>query len=355
MGRQHNEGRPPAVAAADLADAARAMEAAGIPDPKAYAMTLLRAAETLYITGEPEEGAAACEQAWAYAESVPALTYDRELAIHLFTAAWDLRTPRDPYYLIGAFPLAVEEYGPGSPWVRFLLRELSLYVEDIAEWGQLGSVRDDELAAHLQQIAEQALREFPVDGDGGDGDGHGDRSDRDGGDDAEIRRLRAAVAGHATVLLFYTGSHQWRESVLEWLDGPIYDYSSGSEQVRFLLGLQTYEAARAAAERTLAVVDADPVATDGEKALTVLDVAFGIALAPDDAGLARLPELEERAGSLAAGSLTDAETYLVREKMYRYVAQRMTEDEDEAAQAAQREMFERLRFDPFAAPAGAEA
>lgn len=302
-------------------------------------MTLLRAAETLYITGEPEEGAAACEQAWAYTESVPALTYDRELAIHLFTAAWDLRAPRDPYYLIGAFPLAVEEYGPGSPWVRFLMRELSLYTEDIAEWGQFGSVRDDELAAHLQQIAEQALREFPAGSDDSDGAG------ADGG---EIRRLRAAVAGHATVLLFYTGSHQWRESVLEWLDGPIYDSSSGAEQVRFLLGLQSYGAARAAAERTLAVVDADPVATDGESAGAVLDVAFGIAMAPDDAGLARLPELEERAGALAAGPLTDAEAYLVREKMYRYVAQRITEDEDDAAQAAQQQMFARLRFDPFA-------
>lgn len=327
MGTEHNGGQP--QAAVQLIEAVRTMEAGGIPHPKAYVMTLLQTAKALRAAGDPALGATFCERAWEYTESVPALNHDREVALHVYDAGWDSRRPRDPYYLICAFPLAVEEFGPGSSWVPYLLQELCGYVLETAERGRFGSLGDGELPARVQQLALEALVSFPAAAD--------ERS----------WRARTAVAGSAARLLFYAGNEQWRAALQEWLAGPIDGHETGSGLVDFLFALQAWAPARAAAERTLAAVEADPGSAGWQKAGALLDLAYGITMAPDDAGTVHLPELEQRAGDLAFGSFNEREAHLLQEKLTRYVLRRL--EENPGAQDAQQAMFDRLKFDPLTA------
>ncbi|MCC3299510.1 hypothetical protein LOC59_13305 [Arthrobacter sp. zg-Y916] len=318
---------------AELLSTVRAMEGQGIPQPKPYIMTVLSAAKAYAGCGETGEGRALCERAWDFAESVPALNHDREVAIHLYDAAWDHRRPRDPLYLTGAFFLAVEEHGPGSPWVPYLMRELYWHLQDRPGWDVFGSLRereeDEELAEALHQMAIAALAGFPA------GTNHAERC------------RRSDVVGFAAQFLFLAGDDLCRRALEEWLSGPVSGYESGTALVSFLLRLPAYGPARAAAERTLQAVEADPDSTGAEKASVLLDVVFGIAMAPDPSGLARLPELEQRIGGLAHGPFSEGEAHVLQEKLYRYVIQRL--DEGKEAQPAQREMFGRLLFDPFSA------
>ncbi|MGW9403042.1 hypothetical protein ACWGQ2_03630 [Arthrobacter sp. NPDC055585] len=296
-------------------------------------MTVLQAAKVYAGYGETDEGRALCERAWEFVESVPALNHDREVAVHVYDAGWDHRRPRDPMYLTGAFFLAVEEYGPGSAWVPYLMRELYWYLQEDPERDEFASLRkreeDRELAEDLHRMAVAALGGFPR------GTTHAERC------------LRSDVVGYAAQFLFAAGDDLCRHALEEWLSGPVSGYESGTALVGFLLRLQAYGMARAAAERTLTVVEADPAATSAEKASVLLDVVFGIAMAPDASGLAQLPELEQRIGDLAHGSFSEIEVKVLQEKLYRYVIQRL--DERKEAQEDQQAMFERLRFNPFAA------
>jgi len=329
MGNENNGGQPQHPA--ELLSAIHGMEAAGIPQPKLYIMTVLQAAKVYAGYGETGDGRALCERAWEFTESVPALNHDREVAIHVYDAGWDHRRPRDPMYLTGAFFLAVEEYGPGSAWVPYLMRELYWYLQENPDWREFASLRqreeDQELAEDLHQVAVAALGGFPR------GTNHAERC------------LRSDVVGFAAQFLFLAGDDLCRQALEEWLSGPVSGYESGTALVSFLLRLQAYGPARAAAERTLQAVDANPAATGAEKASVLLDVAFGIAMAPDGPGVARLPELEQRIGNLAHEPFSESEAHVLREKLYRYVIQRL--DEGKEAQEDQLAMFGRLLFDPF--------
>ncbi|MBD7996627.1 hypothetical protein H9639_15115 [Arthrobacter sp. Sa2CUA1] len=327
MGNQHFGGAP--HAAAELIAAVRGMEAAGIPHPKVYVMTVLQAAKTLLAAGDREQGSALCERAWAFTESVPALNHDREVAVHVYDAGWDHRRPRDVNYLTGAFSLALEEFGPASGWIPHLMRELHGYVQDQGGWRGFGSLQDPGLAAQVIQVAEAGLREFAP------------------GTDLEERRLRGEVAGYATALLFSAGDEQWPAALQEWFSTPVSEFEPSTALFTFLLDQQAYDPARELAERTLQAVEADPASSDAQRAGAVLDAAFSIVMAPDAAGLARLPELEERAGALAHGTFSDEEALLLQEKLSRYIHGRMAGGG--AAQPDQQAMFDRLRFNPFTA------
>jgi len=319
----------------ELMQEIRAMEAQGIPQPKLYIMTVLQAAKVYAGYGETGEGRALCERAWEFAESVPALNHDREVAVHIYDAGWDHRRPRDPMYLTGAFFLAVEEYGPGSAWVPYLMRELYWYLQENPDRDEFASLRkreeDRELADALHQMAVAALGGFPR------GTNHAERC------------LRSDVVGYAAQFLFAAGDDLCRHALEEWLSGPVSGYESGTALVSFMLRLQAWGPARSAAERTLQAVESDPAATSAEKASVLLDVVFGITMAPDAPGLARLPELEQRIGDLAHGSFSETEAHVLQEKLYRYVIQRL--DEGKEAQEDQQAMFGRLLFNPFAAVA----
>lgn len=331
MGKKNYGGGP--QGSAELVHAVRAMEAQGIPQPKLYIMTVLQAAKAYAGYGESAEGRALCERAWEFTESVAELNHDREVAVHVYDAGWDHRRPRDPMYLTGAFFLAVEEFGPGTGWVPYLMRELHWYLQGNADWDGFGSLRqreeDQELAESLREVAIAALGGFPR------GAGHAERC------------LRADVVGFAAQFLFLAGDDLFRRALEEWLSLPVSGYESGTGLVSFLLGLQAYEPARSAAERTLQAVAADPSSTGAVKASVLLDIAFCIAMAPDAEGLARLPHLEQRIGELAHGPFSDGEAHVLQEKLYRYVIQRL--DERKEAQEDQQAMFRRLLFNPYAA------
>lgn len=315
-----------AHAAAGLIQAIQGMEAAGIPHPKVYVMTVLQAAKTLLAAGDTKQGAALCERAWEFTESVPALNHDREVAVHVYDAGWDHRRPRDLNYLTGAFFLALEEFGPASGWVPHLMRELHGYVQAQGGWCGFGSLQDPGLAAQVSQVAEAGLHGFQP------------------GAAPEERRLRSEVAGYATALLFSAGDERWQSALQEWFSGPISDFEPSAALFSFLLDQQAYDPAREVAERALQAADANPGASGAQRAGAVLDAAFGIAMAPDDAGMARLPELEERAGSLAGGIFNEQEARLLQDKLARYVNRRTAGSE--ATQPAHQAMFERLRFTP---------
>ena len=318
-----------ANAAAGLIEAIRGMEAAGIPHPKVYVMTVLQAAKTLLAAGDREQSAALCERAWEFTESVPALNHDREVAVHVYDAGWDHRRPRDLNYLTGAFFLAFEEFGPASGWVPHLMRELHGYVQDQGGWQGFGSLPDPGLAAQVSRVAEAGLLGFQP------------------GTAPEERLQRSEVAGYATALLFSAGDVRWEAALQEWFSGPVSVFEPSTALFSFLLDQQAYEPARDVAERALQAVDANPAATDAQRAGAVLDAAYSIVMAPDDAGLARLPELEERAGSLAGGVFNDQEALLLQGKLSRYVNRRMAGGD--ATHPAQQAMFDRLRFTPAAA------
>lgn len=318
---------------AELMHSIHAMEAQGIPQPKLYIMTVLQAAKVYAGYGDTAEGSALCERAWEFAESVPELNHDREVAVHLYDAGWDHRRPRDPLYLTGAFFLAIEEFGSGSAWVPYLMRELYWYLQGNADWDGFGSLRkleqDHELAESLRDVAVAALGGFPR------GTGHAERC------------LRSDVVGFAAEFLFLVGDDLCRQALQEWLSGPVSGYESGTALVSLLLRLQAFVPAQAAAERTLQAVETDPAASSAEKASVLLDLVFCISMASDASGLARLPELEEQIGNLAHGSFSEAEARVLQQKLYRYVIQRL--DEREEVQEEQQAMFRRLLFDPFAA------
>ena len=315
----------------------RAMEAQNVPQPKLYVMTVLQAAKVYAGSGESAEGRVLCERAWEVTESVPELNHDREVAVHVYDAGWDHRRPRDPMYLTGAFFLAIEEYGPGTAWVPYLTRELYWYLQDNPDWREFASLRqreeDQELGDTLREVAVAALGGFPR---GTDYAGH---------------CLRSDVVGFAAEFLFLAGDDLCRQALQEWLSGPVSGYESGTALVSLLLRLQAFVPAQAAAERTLQAVEASPAASAAEKASVLLDLVFCIAMAPDASGLSRLPELEQRIGNLADGSFSEAEAHVLQEKLYRYVIQRL--DEDESAQEEQQAMFSRLLFDPFAGASSA--
>jgi len=322
-----------AHAAAGLIEAIRGMEAAGIPHPKVYVMTVLQAAKTLLAAGDREQGAALCERAWEFTESVPALNHDREVAVHVYDAGWDHRRPQDLNYLTGAFFLALEEFGPASGWVPHLMRELHGYVQDQGGWQGFGSLPDPGLAAQVSRVAEAGLLGFQP------------------GTAPEERLQRSEVAGYATALLFSAGDVRWEAALQEWFSGPVSVFEPSTALFSFLLDQQAYEPAREVAERALQAVDANPAATDAQRAGAVLDAAYSIVMAPDDAGLARLPELEERAGALAGGLFNDREALLLQGMLSRYVNRRLAGGD--AAHPAQQAMFNRLRFTDSNAGSGA--
>lgn len=329
MGNQNYGG--PLQEPADLIHTIRAMESQGIPQPKLYIMTVLQAAKVYAGYGETGEGRALCERAWEFTESVPALNHDREVAVHVYDAGWDHRRPLDPMYLTGAFFLAVEEYGPGSAWVPYLMRELYWYFQENSDCDEFASLKkrdeDRELAEDVRQVAMAALGGFPR------GTSHAERCQR------------SDVAGYAAQFLYMAGDDLCRHALQEWLAGPVSGYESGTALVNFLLRLEAYGPARAAAERTLQRVEADPDSTGAEKASVLLDVAFGIAMAPDEPGLESLPELEKQIGALAHGPFTEGQAHVLQEKLYRYVIQRL--DEGGEGQPARLAMFGRLLFNPF--------